>query len=269
MAIAFALACALCLMLALLRHRDPTGGQPASGPREHERRAMRFRATATTDLRDLRQWWPMFVPAFFPLVMLLFAGDVALWVAGTAFLVAAGLATARNSEWWWRGKAVHVGADGVFIEAKDDSRFIPYAEVTTLDKWSVLVLRSSEQLRLVADPRDAAALYMRLIQALARFRSRPAPPARARAFVTAGTAEAYRSDAITADDALDVLEDPAALEEQRVAAASWLARAPDRDAALPRLAAIAEETVSPRVRFAVDAARVAGGRATDVVRASP
>lgn len=261
MAIAFALACGICLMIALLRRRDPNGGQAAPGALEHERRAVRFRATATTDLRDLRQWWPMFVPAFFPLVMLLFAGDLALYIAGAALLSAAVLVTARDSEWWWRNKGIHVGVDGVLIETPEESRFIPFTDIATLDRWSVLVLRSSETLRLVADPRDAASLYLRLVQAIARSRAQSAraEERRARSFATAIAGDAYRSDAMTTDDALEVLEDPSALEEQRVAAATWLARAPDRDAALPRLRVVAEETVSPRVRFALSAVGLGAG----------
>jgi hypothetical protein len=252
MAIGFALVCGICLLIALLRRRDPNAVGRAAAGAEHDRKAVRFRATATSDLRDLRQWWPMFVPAFFPLVMLLFAGDLALYIAGSALLAAAAWMTARDSERWWQGKGVHVGSDGVFIEAPRACRFIPFTEIATIDQWSVIVLRSSEALRLVADPRDAASLYLRLVQAVARSRSHPAKPARVRAFVTTGAAEVYRADAMTTDDALDVLEDPTALEDQRVASATWLAHAPDREVALPRLRAIVDETASARVRAALE-----------------
>jgi predicted DCC family thiol-disulfide oxidoreductase YuxK len=96
----------------------------------------------------------------------------------------------------------------------------------------------------------AASLYLRLVQAIARARAHPANATRVRNFVSA--ADAYRSDAMTTDEALEVLEDPTALEDLRVAAATWLAHAPDRDVALPRLRAILDETASARVRAALE-----------------
>jgi hypothetical protein len=279
MPIAIAFGCAICLMLALLRRRDPARRQRLlAAALDPDRKAMRFRATATTKLLDPWQWWPMFVPAFFPFVMLVFAGgrfgDLVLCIAGAALLAAAALVTARDSERWWKGKAVHVGTDGVFIEAPKESRFIPFRDIAELDKWSVLVLRSSEKLRLVADPRDGLSLHLRIERALARSREQRAPTARARAFVAASSAEAYRSDAMTTDEALDVLEDPSALEAQRVAAATWLQRAPDRDNALSRLRVVAHETASPQVRIAVETVEAAiapldddGGAATSATAA--
>jgi hypothetical protein len=168
---------------------------------------------------------------------------------------------------------IQVGPDGVRLSRLHGERFVPYAQIKRVELTAlsvVLHLDGEERVELHVwtgsgdDSADLRALADTLDRGRAGAKTEPTEAERlleksdrsvrewvgyARNLGRSGSD--YRTGASARDELWRVVEDPAALEEARVGAALALGSSADDHA---RLRAVAEESVSPRVRIAIDAA---------------
>jgi hypothetical protein len=182
--------------------------------------------------------------------------------------------------------SIQIGADGIVTRWLAWKRFIAYADVhyvVPFDNGLQLVLKSGKSINVATSPpsrggqlrvsdyvqrRDA--VYARIQEALAAHRAGRgaldvgalvARGGRAasdwlravRAIATGAAGGDYRAPAIPEESLWRVAEDPAAEETARVGAAMALRVALD-DAGRGRLRAVADASVSPKVRIALEAA---------------
>jgi hypothetical protein len=180
--------------------------------------------------------------------------------------------------------SIHVGADGVFVSWLFYRRFYPFkdiagvrAERRSVRLWlhsgeavdvPVIARRSFERMR-GFDKMRIAAVVARISAALdaARESKRPADVAalvarggrradewsRAVRALLAGSGGDYRSNAVPEENLWRVAEDPTAEETARVGAAVALRTRLDDDGRA-RMLRVAEASVSPRIRVALQAA---------------
>jgi len=172
---------------------------------------------------------------------------------------------------------VRAGADGVTVRSLLGERYVAYADIVDCqvdDKRIALRLKNGKRLflqlmerkggRYVADPRQSE-LVARLRAGMDRVRTRSTAPAEDRCALggrsLAEWAESlaqstqdsdYREAPVGRDELLTIVEDPGADPSARAGAAQMLRHAGMTDDERRRVRVAADETMSPRVRVALE-----------------
>ncbi|MFO0548843.1 MAG: hypothetical protein U0271_10675 [Polyangiaceae bacterium] len=249
---------------------------------------MRRHSIGRGALRERSNAQRYFIGAFFVwffvavvLLPILLKRQLASWIFPASVVAMVAFAVTYFS---LRG-SVRIGKDGLFIDWRDERRFVRFADVEKLRRYTQaratkvyvginVTLTSGEvvdipfgQDHLGAGDR-VAALVADLTAALAEYRqSEHASDARALdcagesadAWVTrlrvigSGASDDARTQAVPLDQLWSTVEDPAALGATRAAAAVALAKTLD-EAGRARLRVAASETVSPALRVVLERA---------------